>query len=70
MNREAGTAEFSDQKDVQVVTVVITDILRAGKGTEGSPIRRVRQVWTLDGHLIAQYDPVWGAPGDIHEPRS
>lgn len=61
------SVEYDAQKDVQVVTVVITDILRAGKGTEGSPIRRIRQVWTLDGHLIAQWDPNSGAPGEIYD---
>ena len=39
----------------QVIKLIISDDLR-GKGVEGDPYRRVKQLWTLDGVLIAEDD--------------
>ena len=48
----------SPYRDVQVMQCIVTNILRRGSGTDGSPIRIIRQVWTLDGELIAERDPL------------
>jgi hypothetical protein len=41
----------------RVEEVIITENELRGKGTEESPYRRVIQVWTKDGTLIAEKDP-------------
>ncbi len=41
----------------RVEQVIITEQELRGKGTEASPMRRIVQVWTLDGQLIAEMDP-------------
>lgn len=40
-----------------VTQVIISNTKRRGKGIEGDPIRVVTEVFTLDGKLIAEYDP-------------
>lgn len=40
----------------KVIQVIESDIYR-GKGTEGSPGRRVTQYHTLDGVFLAENDP-------------
>jgi hypothetical protein len=37
--------------------VVITSLLRRGKGEMYSPIRCITQIWEKDGTLIAENDP-------------
>lgn len=37
--------------------VIITTMLRRGKGVEGDPVRIVTEVFTKDGKKIAEYDP-------------
>lgn len=37
--------------------VIITTILRRGEGVESDPIRIITQVFSMDGKLIAEYDP-------------
>lgn len=44
-------------KPVRVQEVIITNNLRRGDGKE-TPIRAVLQVWSLDGDLIAENDPI------------
>jgi hypothetical protein len=41
----------------RVIEVIETSTLRRGKGTDESPIRIVRQYWSLDGELLAEHDP-------------
>ena len=43
--------------EVECKEVIITTILRRGKGIEGSPVRCITQVYTKDGVLIAEQDP-------------
>lgn len=38
--------------------VIITDLLLRGSGTNEDPYRRVVQVWSKDGNLIAENDPI------------
>lgn len=38
-------------------TLIVTDLLRRGDG-EGDPIRVVHQLWTEDGQLVAEWDPM------------
>lgn len=40
----------------RVEKVIITTLLRRGKGTEDDPMRVIKQIWTLDGELIAEVD--------------
>jgi hypothetical protein len=43
---------------VELKQVIITNLDRYGKGEEGSPIRRVIQVWDAEtGELVATNDP-------------
>jgi hypothetical protein len=37
---------------------VIEADVRVGKGSEGDPIRMVRQYWSLAGKLLAEVDPL------------
>lgn len=37
--------------------VIITDKERRGTGETGSPIRKITQVYSKDGELIAEHDP-------------
>jgi hypothetical protein len=48
----------SEHKEVRVCEVIITNNLVRGKGVEGDPMRKVLQVWSMDGELIAENDPV------------
>lgn len=42
---------------VEVKQVIITNLLRRGKGVEGDPIRVITQIWTMEGELITEIDP-------------
>jgi hypothetical protein len=44
-------------REVAMMQVIVTNILRRGDGKE-TPIRIIRQVWTMDGQLIAELDPL------------
>lgn len=50
----------------RVVEVIVTTS-QAGRGVEADPIRKVTELWTLGGKLIAEYDnateqsQVWAA---------
>lgn len=41
----------------KVIQVIEADVTR-GKGTEGDVFRSVKQIWTFDGELLAETDPV------------
>lgn len=41
----------------RVIEVIETTLLRKGDGTAVSPIRIVKQYWSLDGRLLAEVDP-------------
>ncbi len=44
--------------DVRQETVIITRLECRGKGTSQSdPVRRITQIWSLKGELIAESDP-------------
>ena len=43
-----------DNKEVELIEVIHTSLLRRGKGVEGDPIRVIHQYWTKDGVLIAE----------------
>jgi hypothetical protein len=45
-------------KDVEVIQVVRTTLLRVGSGVDAtSPTRRVTQYWSFGGELLAEVDP-------------
>lgn len=41
----------------RVIEVIETEIEKRGEGTEEDPIRRLTQYWSLDGRLLAEFDP-------------
>jgi hypothetical protein len=43
-------------KEVEVIQVVHTRLLRRGEGVPGDPIRIIDQYWGLDGELLAEVD--------------
>ena len=55
--------------EVECKEVIITSLLRRGKGIEGSPVRCITQVYTKDGELIAEHDPFPGTftPEDMRQ---
>lgn len=45
-------------KDVQIMEVVRTRLLRKGEGkTSDDPVRIIEQYWTMEGELIFEIDP-------------
>ncbi len=42
---------------VRMLKVIETLMERRGQGVPGSPIRIIRQYWSLDGDLLAEHDP-------------
>lgn len=40
---------------VKLIEVIEVD-RKVGKGVHGNPIRMVKQYWSTDGELLAQYD--------------
>lgn len=46
------------RKEVSIQQVIVTTNNRRGVGTADEPFRRVLQVWTIDGELMAEKDPV------------
>ena len=42
--------------DVQCCEVIIHRNVSRGSGVDGDPARRIIQVWTKSGELIAEYD--------------
>lgn len=49
--------KYDPTKRVQVVEVVVTSLTVLGDGVS-DPLRRIVQVWSTEGDLIAEYDPV------------
>lgn len=45
-------------KPVRLQEVIILEEVKRGKGVEGDPIRNVRQIYSKDGELLAEFDPV------------
>jgi hypothetical protein len=41
----------------RVAQVILTDLVERGGAVEGDPLRRVTQIWSLDGTLLAEIDP-------------
>jgi hypothetical protein len=41
---------------IRIIDVIQASIKR-GKGTDDDPMRHVIQYWSLDGYLLAEYDP-------------
>lgn len=44
-------------KEVEIIQLIRTRILRRGKGIDSDPIRIVTQYWTMDGVLEFEIDP-------------
>ncbi len=42
---------------VEVKQVIITSLLRRGKGVECDPVRIIKQIWDMEGNLICEIDP-------------
>jgi hypothetical protein len=51
-------AKLTNRPPVEVIEVVRTEITSTGDGTEGNPIRRLTEYWSLDGDLLATVDPL------------
>lgn len=54
----------------KVIKLIITNEL-VGKGNENAPVRRKIQLFTLNGNVVAEYDPCdnsksWFNPQFIH----
>ena len=49
----------------KIVRVVLTE-LRRGDGTPNNPERTVAELYTMDGVLVAEYDPLRLADSRIH----
>ena len=47
---------YSPEKEVELIQVIRTNLLRRGEGTEKDPIREIEQFWSLDGKLLAEND--------------
>jgi hypothetical protein len=45
-------------KEVMVMQIIKTTLLRRGEGTQADPIRSVTQFWNMQGELLAEHDPV------------
>lgn len=43
--------------DVEIITLIKTQLRTRGAGVPGDPIRAITQYWTLDGQLEYEYDP-------------
>ena len=43
--------------DVEIFSVIKTNLLRRGAGTEENVIRLIEQYWDMDGNLLWEYDP-------------
>lgn len=41
----------------RMISVIETDLVLRGAGTQESPLRKVKQFWSLDGELLAEVDP-------------
>lgn len=50
------TIEGGRIKDLEIKQVVITNILRRGKGTNGNPVRIIEQCWDFNGTLLYEKD--------------
>jgi hypothetical protein len=50
----------------KIVSFILSDEL-AGKGIEGDPYRRVTQLWTFGGALVASSDPYLREKGGARE---
>lgn len=62
---------MADKPDAHLETVIITRLTRRGAGKGADPVRIITQVWTLDGVLVAEQDPVVKKrEGNEHEPFS
>ncbi len=49
--------------NAKVIQVIRTELTLAGEGTKESPMRRIVQYWSLDGDLLAEWDP--RNPGNV-----
>lgn len=45
-------------REVGVAQVIITRNAQRGDGTNEKPLRNITQVWSMDGELIAERDPL------------
>ena len=44
-------------KDVELLTVIRTNLLRRGKGKDDDPVRIITQYWDMEGNLLAEIHP-------------
>lgn len=63
-NRDQRNSQPAEEPGAQLVRVIRTTLLRRGKGSESSPVRRVVQFWAPDGALLAEDDPCSELPAD------
>lgn len=57
MNEATDTPYKCADKEVRVIQVICTTLLRRGRGTDAEPIRIVTQYWSMQGDLLAERDP-------------
>jgi len=51
-NAQSGGIGFN----ARVISVIVTNLEKKGKGIEDDPVRRIIQYWSLDGILLAEDD--------------
>lgn len=57
---QPGPVEWKNaDKEVRVMQVIVTTNARRGDG-KLTPIRSIKQIWTMDGELLAEVDPLAG----------
>jgi len=44
-------------RQIEVKKVIITELDIRGAGTPEDPVRRIKQIWDMDGNLITEIDP-------------
>lgn len=47
-----------EQKQVHVMQVIRTQLLRKGSGVEENPVRIIEQYWDMNGNFIFEKDPI------------
>ncbi len=45
-------------KEVEILKLIKTQILRRGEGVKSDPVRIITQYWDLEGNLVFEIDPL------------
>lgn len=52
------TIVWKHNPEVELISVIRTELLRRGEGTKEDVIRIITQYWSTDGELLAEIDPM------------